>query len=284
MVLLRLYKVESFVFLFRSFAKPFPVTGKFKMRQLTIILTLIIFVSCGQRNNNTTSSQTSIMTLDTLTADNYVMTFYNSDSFPPTDIYGDLNYRINLTDTIGNWHTRAEKIQNYLADKFRDYFFTTDSTLVLKLADGKTTSFLKWDNEKDEGYNFEHYFDKIDYYLLRVQWGEGNCWMLVNRQNGFKKYISGLPYISLDNKQIITTNTDLEAGYSFNGLELYSILADSLQTEFSKETVFGPTDVKWISQNEFLIRREHFHVDTITGNQDNIIDYKRVTIEKKTSQ
>ena len=224
------------------------------------------------------------MTLDTLTANNFVLTFYNSDSFPSTDIYGDLKYRINLTDTIGNWHNRAIKIQSYFANKFRDYFFTTDSTLILKLADGKTLSFLKWDNEKDEGYNFEHYFDKIDYYLLRVQWVEGNCWMLVNRKNGFKKYISGLPYISLDNKQILTTNIDLEAGYSFNGLELCSILADSLKTEFSTETVFGPKDVKWISNNEFLLRREHFHVDTITGNQDNIIDYKRVTLEKKTSQ
>lgn len=254
------------------------------MQQLTYILTIILFVSCGLRNNNATIDKTAELALDTLTADNYVLTFENADSFPTTDIYGDLHYRISLTDTIGNWHNRAAKIQAYLIDKLGDYFYTTDSTLVLKLADGKTTSFLKWDNEKDEGYNFEHYFDKIGYYLLRVQWGEGNCWMLVNRQNGFKKYISGLPYISLDNKKILTTNTDLEAGYSFNGLELYSILADSLKTEFSKETIFGPTDVKWISDNEFLLRREHFHVDTITGNQDDIIDYKRVTIEKKTSQ
>jgi hypothetical protein len=156
--------------------------------------------------------------------------------------------------------------------------------LVLKLGNGKISNFAKWDSENDEGYTFEHYFDKIDYYLLRVQWGEGNCWMLVNRKNGFKKYIGGLPYISLDNKQILTTNMDLEAGYSFNGFELYSILADSLKTEFSKTTVFGPTDVKWINENEFLLKREHFHVDTLTGNQDNIVDYKKVTIEKKISK
>jgi hypothetical protein len=253
------------------------------MKQITFISTLIILVSCGQRNNNTNSSQTPVITLDTLTVDNYVLTFHYSDSFPPTDIYGDLTYRTNLTDTIGNWHNRAVKIQSYLADRFRNYFYTTDSTLVLKLADGNILSFANWDSENDEGYTFEHYFNKIEYYLLRVQWGEGNCWMLVNRKNGFKKYISGLPHVSLDNKQILTTNTDLEAGYSFNGLELYSILADSLKTEFRKETVFGPTAVKWISKNEFLLRREHFHVDTTTGNQDNIIDYKKVIIEKKPS-
>jgi hypothetical protein len=118
--------------------------------------------------------------------------FNYSDSFPLTDIYGDLKYRINLTDTIGNWHDRAVKIQSYLADRFHDYFYTTDSTLVLTLADGKESIFAKWDSVNAEGYTFEHYFDKIDYYLLRVQWGEGNCWMLVNRKNGFKKYIKWL--------------------------------------------------------------------------------------------
>ncbi len=241
-------------------------------------------MSCGQRSSNMTRSETLVMKLDTLIADKYQLTFDYSDSFPPTDIYGDLNYRINLTDTIGNWYDRGEKIQSYLADKFRDYFYTTDSTLVLKLSDGKESIFPKWDSENDEGYTFEHYFDKINYYLLRVQWGEGNCWMLVNRKNGLKKYISGLPYISEDNKRILTINTDLDAGYSFNGLELYSILADSIKAEFSKETVFGPTSVNWIGENQFLLRREYFKVDTITGNQDKVIDFKKVTIEKKTSR
>lgn len=272
-------------------------------------MTIILFVSCGQRNNhetsskasvltldtlatdnavlpfeNETSSKTSVLTSDTLTTDNYVLFFENADSFPTTDIYGDLNHRINLTDTIGNWHDRATRIQAYLIDKFGDYFYTTDSTVVLRLANGKTKSFANWDHENEEGYTFEHYFAKINYYLLRVQWVEGNCWMLVNRKNGFKKYINGLPYISADNKKILAINTDLEAAYSFNGIELYAVLADSLQQVFSKETVFGPIDVKWLGENQFLLKREHLHFDRITWNQDYIIDYKRVTIEKKTSR
>jgi hypothetical protein len=85
-------------------------------------------------------------------------------------------------------------------------------------------------------------------------------------------------------KKILTTNTDLDAGYSFNGLELYSILADSIKAEFSKETVFGPTSVKWIGENQFLLGREYFKVDTITGNQDKVIEFNKVTIEKKTSR
>lgn len=254
------------------------------MRQLTYILTILLFAACGQRNETGSTGKTTALLLDTLIANNYILTFEKTDSFPTTDIYGDLNFRVGLTDTIGNWHERAEKIQSYLADKFGNYFYSTDTTLVLRLVDGNTISFAKWDDGKDEGYNFENYFDNIDYYLLRVQWGEGNCWMLVNRKNGFKKYINGVPYISIDNKEIISINSDMEAGYSFNGLELYTILADSLKTEFSKKTQWGPTDVKWISENKFLLKRELFHIDSLTGNQDNIIDYKLVTIAKKTSQ
>lgn len=250
------------------------------MTRLAYILAVALLLVSWKPGHKKTAAQTSVLKSDTITAGNYVLTFENTDRFPTTDIYGDLAYRIKLTDTVGNWHNRAAKIQEYLRNKSTDYFYMKDSTLVLKLANGKTESFANWDNQKDEGYNFEHYFDKIDYYLLRVQLSEGNCWMLVNRKNGYKKYINGLPYISKDNKQIITTNTDLEAGYSFNGLELYTILEDSLQTEFSKETEWGPTDVKWINDNQFLLRREHFHIDSKTGNPNNIVDYKRVTIKK----
>jgi hypothetical protein len=241
-------------------------------------------VLCGLRSEKISSNQTSTLPVDTLMADNFLLTFGIADSFKMSDIYGDNEYRIQLTDKIGNCHKKADKIQEYLKNKFGDCFYTTDSTLVLRLLNNKTEIFPLWDAEKDEGYNFEHYFANIDYYLLRVQWGEGNCWMLVNRKNGFKKYISGLPYISKNKQKILTINSDLEAGYSFNGLELFSIEFDSLKTEFRKKTIWGPTNVKWINGNQFLIKREHFHVDSLTGIQNNIIDYKTVTIEKKTCQ
>src|SRR5574343_317343 len=110
------------------------------MRILVSIFTLVIIISCVQREKNLALGKTSVITLDTIKANNYVLSFYNSDSFPTTDIYGDLSYRIKLTDTIGNWHNRAQKIHTYLANKFGKYFYTTDSTLVLRLANGKTSS------------------------------------------------------------------------------------------------------------------------------------------------
>lgn len=229
-----------------------------------------------------TVNKPSEVTQDTLVANNYLLLIAGADSFPPTDGFGDLAYRNRLTDTMDNAHKKAIHIQAYLrTTKLGAYFCTTDSTVVVRLANGKTASFANWDNEKEEGYTFVHYLDKIDYYLLRVQWVEGNCWMLVNRKNGNKHYLSGFPYVSPDNKQMMAIGADLEAGYSFNGLALYTIHADSLQMVFSKETPWGPLTMKWVNEQQFLLKREHFYADTLTGMLHNRIDYARVTLQTK---
>ena len=267
------------------------VSGKFRttktvMRQLTYILTIILFASCEHGNEKGSDNPSAVLPIDTLVADNYVLSFESADSFPTTDIYGDLAYRNTLTDTIDNWGKKAVVIQSYLLNKSDQHFYVTDSTLVLMLANGTSRTFSNKDEDNGDykHYYFEHYFDKIDYYLISVHLYEGGYWILLNRKNGFSKIMCGLPYISNNNRTIVCINSDLEAGYTFNGLELFSILHDSLYTEFRKETKWGPTDIKWINENLFLIKREHFHADSITGIQNNIIDYKRVTIEKKTSR
>lgn len=260
------------------------------MRPITFLFVIVLFVSC--RNNRESSSKgsdedkefdtlTPVLNIDTLTKPNYILHFEEGEPFDAIDIYGDSAYRNKLTDTVLNSHERAIMIQNYLSEKFGNYFYKADSTLVLKLANGRTVRFPDWDNKNEEGYNFEHYFNTIDYYLLHVQRYEGNCWMLVNRKNGYKKYISGLPYISKDNKRIITINADLEASYNFNGIELLTVLKDSLHTELIQETKKGPVNVKWISKNEFLLKQEFFLSDTFDGINAKGIDYKRVAIKKK---
>lgn len=257
------------------------------MKNLALTIFILTLVSCNNRNsgNDEKSNRDSVFSkTDTLIASNYLLTFEKADSFKRTDIFGDLDTRLKMTDKIDNSHEEAQTIQKHLSKKFGDYFYTTDTTLVLKLSNGKTESFPLWDEKKEEGFSFVHFFDKIDYILLHVQWYEGNCWMLVNRKNGMKKYINGLPYISLDNKKIIAINTDLEAAYSFNGIELYLITSDSLKLEFSRETKWGPKDLKWLSDNQISLKREIVHFDSIKGVQNNIFDFCNVRIEKINSR
>ena len=244
------------------------------------ILSILILVSCQQENRVNSKKSNKKSTTNKLKKDNYILSFENAKKFTSTDIYGDISYRNKLTDSIGNYQERAMRIQSYLNDRFGNYFSVKDNRLILKISNGKKMTFPLWDEEKEIGYNFVNYFANIDYYLLRIQFVEGNCWMMINRRNGFKKYISGLPYISKNNKNIITINCDLYAGYSFNGIELFSINKDSITTEFSKETSWGPTGLKWINKNKVFIKREFPHIDTISGEEKKIIDYKVLTFKK----
>lgn len=237
-----------------------------------------------EKNSEVQSQENNSKVIETIVSGDYLLSFSSTDSFPPTDIYGDLSQRINLIENIGNYYERALKIQNYLSVKFKDYFYTTSSELVLKLTGGKTISFLKKDSKDGRCITFEHYFNEIDYFLLRVLWDEGGCWMLVNRKNGLKLKINGLPYISPDNKLIITTNCDQWGGYDFNGIELFSIQPDTLKVEFREETKFGPRSVKWISENRFLIERGIIKENESTGDSQEITDFKSVLIEKRNSK
>ena len=45
---------------------------------------------------------------------------------------------------------------------------------------------------------------------------------------------------------------------------------------FDKGTNWGPRNVKWISENQFLLKREHLNFET--GSHS--FDYKLVTIKK----
>lgn len=257
------------------------------MKNLTLTIIILTLISCNHSNSGNTEKlkkDSVILKADTLIANNYLLTIEKADSFKRTDIFGDLNHRIKLTKNIDNSFDEAVIIQKYLSEKFGDYFHTTDTTLVLKLATGNIISFPFCDEKHETGYYFENYFKNIDYYLLKVMWDEGYCWMLVNRKNGYKIEIKGLPYISLDNQKIIAINSDLEAGYGFNGIELYSIMRDSLKLEFSRETAWGPKDLKWLSTNKLLLKKEFFHVDSITGVQNNIYEFKSVTLDKMNSR
>jgi hypothetical protein len=273
------------------------------MRTLSVILFFLIISSCRQNESNNEIAQNepieisneqvqpienenisdleNTSDLDSILLDNYAIIFKDTVAFNETDIYGDLAYRIKLTDSISNSHERAIKIQNYLKTKYSDNLTLTDSTLILKLSNGNSISFPFWDDHNQEGFTFEHYYKEINYYLLRVQWVEGNCWLIVNRENGFKKYINGLPYISRQKDKFLSINVDLEAAYSFNGLELYTVTRDSVVKVFTKETSWGPLSIKWINENQFLVKREYYNVDYSKGN---IIDYKIGTIVNKTSR
>jgi len=241
-------------------------------------LLILLFNSCNTNNNiknNDSKEDLSSNVIDTLIAGDYILKFENADSFPPNYPYDLYKEKLKLIDSLSifNSHEEAIAFQNFLAKKYGDkYFYENDTSLVLKLDNGKKLFFPFWDEERQEGFNFEYYYENIGYYLLHVQWYEGDCRMLVNKKNGYKRYIGGLPYISNDGKKIMVIYKDLDAQYSFNGIQLFSVLQDSLKLEFSRYIdSWGPDYIKWINENQVLIKR-----DSLSSH-----DFKLLTIEPR---
>jgi hypothetical protein len=200
---------------------------------------------------------------DTVYTRGYQLLFATADSTYFSPYFPDQEKRNTLTENETNWYKATLLVERYLSFKGEQYFSSTDSTITLALADGQTLELPRWEHNTDEGehtsYAFEHYFPEAGFFLLRAQFSEGNCWLLVHRQSGRKTYISGLPHFSPDGRSLITRNLDLEAGYSFNGLAYYTLLQDSLVLNWELEiNNWGPRNMKWLSDSSLLIEKSYW--------------------------
>jgi hypothetical protein len=161
------------------------------------------------------------------------------------------------------------------------YFKKMKDTLTLLLNAGDSMVLVD-DPEKVEQYSFVAYLPKIGYYLIKVQYPEGNSYMLVNSNNGFKKYIPGLPFVSLSGNKLLAVNTDLVAGHTPNVMQLLTLDADTLITNFTLHVKnWGPDKVKRTSDTSFILQKQHLVTDTansrisFTNSFSNIIIGKR---------
>lgn len=217
---------------------------------------------------------------DTISIGNYILYFTPTDSitFPP--YYSDQKIRDSIWHIFGNSHDAANAVESYLKKKLPEIFAADDSTLTVHLVNGKKLVLPKWDEEEMRGYCFEGYSPEIDYVMLFVQYYEGSAYMLVNRKNGYNRQIHGKPYFSNNHKSFITVNVDMEAHYSFNGIEYYTVTADSIIQQFELDIAnWGPNNAKWISGNSIILGKEDWiaNADTFYYRTN----YAKLTIMRK---
>ncbi len=226
------------------------------MKLLSLAFVLFALSSCGPDKPTAAVSPSA----DTIRTKGFTLLFKEADSAATADIYGDLPQRKKITNILYNTHEKARAIEAYLAPISADQFSANDSSIILFLANERKITFPKWDGKLKIGYNFEHYFASINYYLLHVQEVEGQSWLLVNRSTGNKYPLSGLPYISPDKTRLITISEDLESGFSFNGMELYTIYKDSIHREFQIQPIaWGPAEARWINNKQLLLKEVYFN-------------------------
>lgn len=194
----------------------------------------------------------------------YTISVKEVDSVNIPPLYSDAARRKEIYTRHGNFHDAAKELENYLSKSQSKYFSRTQEVLQLFLSNGQKVELRDVSKESDEDiyYTYQNYFSAINTYLIRGQLYEGDCYLIVNRDNGEKKFIIGEIYPSPSGKLIIAINEDLEAGYSNNGMQLIEIQGGKYIKKFTIEGGgWAPVSLKWISDRSVIIRTNERHTN-----------------------
>lgn len=192
---------------------------------------------------------TSIFLSDTI----YVNIKYLDTSFT-TSYFTDQYIIDSLTENIDHHYTKAKVIQDHQLRSVTGSVKYDTSSISLKLANGNWEHLISDTTEISDYYLFERYFKKLGYYSVFVQMYEGSYYIMVSEKSGTKTYLLGRPYFSPSGKYMISTNADLEAGYTKNGFDLYYNVDGELQLLTKLEPKdWAPTNVLWLDDNHLLI-------------------------------
>jgi hypothetical protein len=175
-----------------------------------------------------------------------------------------------LTKDFGNFHQKAMAIEEYQLKKFASIVKREGNELFVKLDDGRWFQ-LEINSDYDEtAHAFEYYFDKFGFYSIRVQWGEGNGYKLVNSRTGEMTNLIGRPFFSPDGTQIVALGNDIEAGYSINGFQLLTNNSGTVKAlgTFSP-TSWGCESGKWLSNSRLILKNVSFEYSDSSSNYFN---------------
>ena len=149
-------------------------------------------------------------------------------------------------DNAGNC---AEAIEKKQLPKYKDAITRTDSnTIKIKATEGKTIVLKNFsDPDGDNWYYFRDFIPEINQFLFRVQLGEGNYYLLVNKRDGNQTKIDDLPVISPGCDEFITCSEDLDANYNPNRMQIWKLYNG--QSILTQTLDMAPSDAKWVNSN-----------------------------------
>ena len=174
-----------------------------------------------------------------------------------------------------NRHLEALEIENYLISKTVNNYRKDSIDRFVKLLNGEWMKVHLNKHYEEADQTFERYFEETGYYLFRVQLFEGNYYKLINNKNGKETILRGRPFWSPNNEFVISVISDIDAGYSANGLSIYKLRTGELsEIAFISPIDWGPSAAKWTSNNEIILLCDYY-----SDNYTIIQEYVKLKIE-----
>ena len=162
----------------------------------------------------------------------------------------DACFELKKNEGWSKFHACSEKVRAKQLKKDAQYVSENTEGITLTLLTGKTVEFKNnkpEDNDEFTQKNYLEYLPKVGFFVFRNNLYEGGNYSLINDKSGKETIIQGHPKLSPDAKHLITSNQDAEAGFEFNGIQIFGFpngrFTKLLEKEFDN---MEPHTPKWI--------------------------------------
>lgn len=132
--------------------------------------------------------------------------------------------------------------------------------LLLTLANGRTLTFTNNVTDPDETnhviYRFRGPLANSKFWVLDVTRWESGFVLLINKETGRRTKLLGRPVLAPDGKHLVTFNSDMEAHYSPNGLQVWSLEDGIPLLHWNREVAsWGPEEARWLDDKTLIVRQ-----------------------------
>lgn len=257
------------------------------MKQYSFFALLIIgtMLSCKNENPETTNAtvvKDSIQTTDTgqnsTQAEDSVIFHIGSHEFEVSassegefDAVAD---PFNIKDTSET--VRIKKAGPAVSQKGDSLIFTCANSKAAYLI----SNHVEDDPDNYSAYTFIQDMPKINQWLIMASYYESYGYIFIDKTSGDSTMLYGMPVVSPDNKFILTFNQDLEAGFTYNGFQLFEMNGSKLLAVGTKELIsWGPDNVKWKNSNTLLVQQSLIKPDSSNGGQQLVTEYVQIKMK-----
>ena len=136
-------------------------------------------------------------------------------------------------------------------------------SLILYFSNGSEKIYVnKPLTEMMDDFTQYYYYGKVKevgYHVLFVGMYESFTYLLVNEKNGKETYMCGIPVVSPNKKHLAATCCDLEAGFVFNGVQMYDVTSDSLFPVWERElSKWGADEMAWMNNHSLVVKKQQY--------------------------
>ncbi|WP_018344979.1 hypothetical protein [Cytophaga aurantiaca] len=158
-------------------------------------------------------------------------------------------------------------------------------SLIFKCLNNKNTYLINDNDDEDDVddysvYTFIKDMPEINQWLVMGVYYEAYGYVFINKSSGDTTLLYGMPVVSPDNKYIITFNQDIQAGFTFNGFQLFEVNGSELIELGEKELYnWGPDNVRWKDETTLLVEQSHLKFDYTNSEQSITTEYIEIKMK-----